>query len=92
MRRYFVYLSYPNIKVTTNISINGFALVVSMSSLCGDDYTFHQIYNMIIGSTIDALGPIRHSDFEEATEQLISKQEAKYVSHIATDPTWERMF
>jgi hypothetical protein len=71
----------------------GFALVVSMSSVLGDAYTFFKLYNMLIGSTTVAqLQPMRVNRFDEDMSKLMGPNEAEYVSHITSDPSWEKFF
>ncbi len=70
----------------------GFALVVSMSHVVGDGYTFYRIYNMLLGAPIVALDPRRDPNFVRDSEKLMGLQEANYVKHITTDPSWEKFF
>ena len=71
---------------------DGFALVVSMSKAFGDDYTFFRLYNMLIGSPIVSLNPLRIRHFDHCMAKSLGTIEAEYVSHITADPTWEKIF
>jgi hypothetical protein len=74
--------------------VKGFALVVSMSHVCGDAHTYYRIYNMILGKAhITALIPQRELNFSQKVMELMGRQEAHYVSHITrTDPAWANLF
>lgn len=63
-----------------------------MSSVLGDDYTFFKLYNMLIGSAIEALQPTRVNRFDEDMSELMGPNEAGYVEHITSDPSWEKFF
>jgi hypothetical protein len=72
---------------------DGFALVVSMSNVFGDDYTFFRLYNMLIGSDdIVSLNPLRVAEFDEGMRNLMGRYETEYVAHITSDPSWEKLF
>ena len=71
---------------------DGFAVIVSMSSMFGDDYTFFRLYNMLIGSDVVSLNPRRVTSFDNNVNNLMGNVEAKYVQHITGDPSWERLF
>ena len=73
-------------------SLGGFALVVSMSSVLGDDYTFFKLYDMLVGSDIVSLDPRRVEQFDIAMKNLMGDIEAEYVAHITADPCWEKIF
>lgn len=72
---------------------DGFAVIVSMSSVFGDDYTFFRLYNMLIGSDdIVSLNPRRVITFDNNVTNLMGSVEAKYAQHITGDPDWEKLF
>jgi len=76
-----------------NLSFTGFALLASMSHICGDGHTFYRIYNMILGAEpISALIPQREQQFERKAMELMGRQEANYISHITSDPAWPKFF
>lgn len=76
-----------------SLHINGFALVVSMSHVCGDAHTYYRIQNMILGKEhITALIPQRELSFSQKVTELMGRQEAHYVSHVTTDPAWAKLF
>lgn len=73
--------------------IRGFALIVSMSHVCGDAHTYYRIYNMLLGLTpVTALIAQRELEFSNKVINLMGKQEAHYVSQITTDPAWAKLF
>mmetsp|Transcript_2589 Transcript_2589/g.5652 ORF Transcript_2589/g.5652 Transcript_2589/m.5652 type:complete len:511 (-) Transcript_2589:59-1591(-) len=72
--------------------LKGFALVVSMSHVVGDGYTYYKIYNMLLGAPVMALDPRRNSNFVPDVEKLMGVQEANYAKHMTTDPSWEKFF
>ncbi|KAL7515830.1 hypothetical protein ACHAWX_000906 [Stephanocyclus meneghinianus] len=76
----------------TDSLLDGFALVVSMSKAFGDDYTFFKLYNMLIGSPIVSLNPLRIRGFDRCMAKTMGTIEAEYVSHITEDPSWEKLF
>ena len=70
-----------------------FALIVSMSHICGDGHTFYNIYNSILGHTpVVELDPRREMTFTGKVQDKMGKREAFYVSHISNDPAWMKMF
>ncbi|KAL3796279.1 hypothetical protein HJC23_008599 [Cyclotella cryptica] len=78
---------------TDDSRMGGFALVVSMSHVCGDAHTYYRIYNMLLGLTpVTALISQRELEFSTRVMDLMGKQEAHYVSHITTDPAWAKLF
>ncbi|KAL7470219.1 hypothetical protein ACHAXS_010464 [Conticribra weissflogii] len=71
----------------------GFALIASMSHVCGDGHTFYRIYNMILGvEKISALIPQREQLFDRKAMELMGRQEANYISHITSDQAWTKFF
>ena len=73
-------------------SDDGFTLVVSMSNVFGDDYTFFRIYDMLIGSDIIPLNPTRVQEFDVGVKNLMGTVESTYVEHITADSSWEKFF
>eukprot|EP00956_Cyclotella_meneghiniana_P008023 scaffold10683_cov94-Cyclotella_meneghiniana.AAC.7 len=73
-------------------SDDGFTLVVSMSNVFGDDYTFFRIYDMLIGSDIISLNPTRVQEFDAGVKKLMGTVESTYVEHITADSSWEKFF
>lgn len=70
-----------------------FALVASMSHVCGDGHTFYRIYHMILGSApIVPLIPQRELSYDRQVMNLMGRREANYISHISTDPAWMKFF
>jgi len=70
-----------------------FALVVSMSHVCGDGHTFYRIYHMIAGNApIVPLIPQRELSYGRRVMDLMGRKEAHYISHISTDPAWMKFF
>ena len=73
--------------------MKGFALIVSMSHVCGDAHTYYRIYNMLLNKTpVTALNPTRELDFSRKVVDLMGRNEAEYISHITTDPVWAKLF
>ena len=71
----------------------GFALLVSMSHVCGDAHTYYRIYNMLLGKAhVTALIPKRELGFSEKAMDLMGRNESLYVSNITTDPAWAKLF
>ncbi|KAL7525833.1 hypothetical protein ACHAXR_001180 [Thalassiosira sp. AJA248-18] len=71
---------------------NEFALVASMSHICGDGHTFYRVYNMLLGSPIISLIPQRELLYSQKVMDVMGRQEAHYISHIASDPKWMQLF
>ena len=79
--------------ISSSDDSNEFALIASMSHICGDAHTFYRIYNMLLGTTqIVSLKPQRELLYSQKVMQLMGKQEAHYISHITTDPGWMKLF
>jgi len=66
-----------------------FALVISMSHVCGDGYTFHKIFKMLAtDSTIETMNPTRKHLFVDKVYELCGPNEAFYVDKISRSPVW----
>jgi len=69
-----------------------FALVVSMSHVCGDGFTFHKIFKMLSTdckvADIEEMNPARKHDFTDAVYELCGADEAFYVDKISRSPVW----
>lgn len=69
-----------------------FALVVSMSHVAGDGYTFHKIFKFLSTdcntADIEEMNPIRKHKFTEAVYDLCGSEEAFYVDKISRSPMW----
>ena len=77
---------------SSDASSDGFTLVVSMSNVFGDDYTFSRIYDMLIGSDVISLDPTRVREFDIGVNNLMGTVESEYVEHITADSSWEKFF
>ena len=72
---------------------NEFALLVSMSHICGDGHTYYRIYNMLLGTTpIVSLIPQRELLYSQKVMELMGRQEAHYIQHLTNDPAWMKLF
>jgi hypothetical protein len=71
---------------------NKFALVVSMSHVAGDGYTFHKIFKYLSTdcamADIEEMNPVRKHEFTEAVYDLCGSEEAFYVDKISRSPMW----
>lgn len=71
-----------------------FALVVSMSHVAGDGFTFHKIFKFLStdcdASDIEEMNPIRKHEFTEAVYDLCGSGEAFYVDRISRSPIWSK--
>jgi hypothetical protein len=64
-----------------------FALLMSMSHVGGDIFTFYRIYNMLYkGTAIHVMNPIRKLNFSEAVVERMGKQEANYIRNAVATP------
>jgi hypothetical protein len=70
---------------------NEFALLNSMSHICGDGHTYYRIHNMLLGAPIIAMKPDRELRYSEKVMELMGRQEAHYISHITNDPIWTKL-
>jgi hypothetical protein len=78
---------------TNNNNEPSFALLVSMSHICGDGHTYYRIYNMLTGNTpITSLKCQRELLYSTKVMELTGKQEAHYIQHITEDPAWVKLF
>lgn len=67
-----------------------FALVVSMSHVCGDAHTYCKIMQMLnVGSPIISLNAERNFEFVDAAEKMMGKQEASYIKRVTSDPLYK---
>lgn len=57
-----------------------FAVVVSMSHVLGDAHTFYKLYAMISTGTIEALNPVRHTQFHDQAVEFMGKEECYYIN------------
>jgi hypothetical protein len=69
---------HDNDSTTNTHSLNqgfkGFALIVSMSHVCGDAHTYYRIFNMILGKEhVTALIPQREMKFSERVMELMGR-------------------
>lgn len=73
-----------------------FALVVSISHLLGDGFTYYQLYHMLLAdpgssklsdsaTVVQALNPIRHADYGDRLVNYLGKEEAMYMQKINTN-------
>lgn len=68
-----------------------FAIVVSMSHMCGDGYTFHKVHNMLHReATVETLDPTRKLDFSHQVLEKMGRDEAFYIDRVARSPLWAR--
>ena len=71
-----------------------FALVVSMSHVAGDGFTFHKIFKFLSTdcdtSDIEEMNPVRKHEFTEAVYDLCGSGEAFYVDRISRSPIWSK--
>mmetsp|Transcript_11540 Transcript_11540/g.17854 ORF Transcript_11540/g.17854 Transcript_11540/m.17854 type:complete len:482 (+) Transcript_11540:150-1595(+) len=66
-----------------------FALVMSMSHMCGDAYTFYRIYNMLsLQNPLERLEPKRHLDFTLASMEQMGRSETFYVQNAVKTPVF----
>ena len=83
----------PLFRVTIIPHESSFALLVSMSHICGDGHTYYRIYNMLVGNTpITSLKCQRELLYSTKVMELVGKQEAHYIQHITEDPQWMKLF
>lgn len=72
---------------------NEFALLVSMSHICGDGFTYYKILKMILGTTqIISLKHQRELLYSQKVMELMGRQEAHYIQHLSSDPAWIKLF
>jgi len=77
----------------TNNKVSSFALLVSMSHICGDGHTYYRIYNMLTGNEpITSLKCQRELMYSSEIMGLMGRQEAHYIQHITEDPQWMKLF
>ena len=63
------------------VTLPGFALVVSMNHTVGDGHTYYRLYGMLDADTeVEALDPIRVSGFEEAKTSVIGENESAMLA------------
>ena len=83
----------PLFRVTIIPHESSFALLVSMSHICGDGHTYYRIYNMLLGNTpITSLKCQRELLYSTKVMELMGRQEAHYIQHITEDPAWMKLF
>jgi len=64
-----------------NITLPGFALVVSMNHTLGDGHTYYSLYSMLgLDTETEELDPVRLSDFEAAKTAIIGKKETAMLN------------
>lgn len=67
----------------SSVTLPGFALVVSMNHTMGDGHTYYRLYGMLdADQEVEALDPVRVSDFEEAKIEVIGEKESAMFSSI----------
>jgi hypothetical protein len=72
---------------------NDFALIASMSHICGDAHTFYRIHHMLLGTEpISSLIPKRELLYSQKVMELMGRQETHYLLHLTTDPAWMKLF
>jgi hypothetical protein len=66
------------------------ALVVSMSHILGDGYTYFRILNMLGNhAAIESMNPVRRPhQFNQQVAQLVGIDEAYYIDKISKSPLW----
>jgi hypothetical protein len=75
---------------TTDKPDSKFALVVSMSRLLGDMYTFYMLQGMLSRDMqVFRLNPVRHLGFDESLIERVGREEAGYIEKVTSKPTWE---
>ena len=83
----------PLFRVTVIPHQSSFALLVSMSHICGDGHTYYRIYNMLLGNEpITSLKCQRELLYSTKVMELVGRQEAHYIQHITEDPAWVKLF
>jgi len=61
----------------SQVTLPGFALIVSMNHSVGDGHTYYRLYGMLDADTeVEALDPIRVPGFEEAKTKVIGENES----------------
>lgn len=64
-----------------------FALVVSMSHICGDAFTYYKLLNMLDeDAKLESLNPIRPENFQKVVEETFGKLEANYLRDAIRRP------
>ena len=57
-----------------------FAVIVTMSHVCGDAHTYYKFYNMLHrDAPVEVLNPIRVANFQEAAQEYLGKPEAMFM-------------
>jgi len=65
----------------SQVSLPGFALVVSINHTLGDGHTYYKLYGMLdADQEVEALDPVRVSGFEEAKTKVIGESESAMLS------------
>jgi len=83
----------PLFRVTIIPHESSFALLVSMSHICGDGHTYYRIYNMLTcNEPITSLKCQRELLYSAKVMELVGRTEAHYIQHITEDPAWVKLF